>query len=80
MSDYIDRKKLIDALNEIALNQYNALVNQVIMELPAVDVKVVRCKDCLFWSKLDNSAQGRCALGGFYPTGNWFCANGIKKI
>lgn len=48
--------------------------------ISAEDVlEVVKCKDCKFWNKLSHSAQGRCILSGNYPTGNWFCANGVKK-
>lgn len=42
-------------------------------------VKVVRCKDCEWWSKQKDSLQGRCGLSGTYPTGNWYCANGKRK-
>lgn len=41
-------------------------------------VKVVRCKDCRWWTKQENTLQGRCALNGSYPTGSWFCANGER--
>lgn len=43
------------------------------------DVRVVRCKYCEYWTKQVDSLQGRCALGGHYPTGNWYCANGERK-
>ena len=43
------------------------------------DVRVVRCKDCEYWTKQVDSLQGRCALGGHYPTGYWYCANGERK-
>lgn len=41
-------------------------------------VEVVHCKDCKWWTKQSHSIQGRCELGGFYPTGGWFCANGER--
>ena len=41
-------------------------------------VEVVRCKDCEWWTKQENSAQGRCSLLGIYPTGYWYCGNGRK--
>lgn len=41
--------------------------------------KVIRCKDCDFWAKQKDSLQGRCALMGTYPTGNWFCGNAERK-
>ena len=39
-------------------------------------VRVVHCRECYWWDKQADSAQGRCALSGSYPTGNWYCANG----
>ena len=40
--------------------------------------EIVRCKDCEWWTKQEDSAQGRCALLGIYPTGAWYCGNGRK--
>ena len=37
-------------------------------------VRVVRCKDCDWWTKQEDSLQGRCARYGMYPTGYWYCA------
>ena len=48
-------------------------------EVPAADVRpVIKCKNCRWWTKQEKSLQGRCELGGFYPTGEWFCANGER--
>ena len=45
----------------------------------ASDVRpVIKCKNCRWWTKQEKSLQGRCELGGFYPTGEWFCANGER--
>ena len=41
--------------------------------------KIIRCKDCGFWTKQKDSLQGRCALMGTYPTGNWFCGNAERR-
>lgn len=41
--------------------------------------EVIRCKDCDWWTKQPDSAQGRCALLGMYPTGAWYCANARKR-
>lgn len=35
---------------------------------------ILKCKDCDWWDKQDDSLQGRCAIYGFYPTGYWYCA------
>ena len=53
---------------------------RVILNAPVADVApVVRCKDCAYWTKIKDSAQGRCALFCHYPTGSWYCANGERK-
>jgi len=41
--------------------------------------EIIRCKDCGWWTKQPDSAQGRCALLGMYPTGAWYCANARKR-
>lgn len=47
---------------------------------PAADVvEGVRCKDCKFWEKQQDSLQGRCCLNNIYPTGYWHCANGERS-
>lgn len=47
--------------------------------IPASDVRpVIKCKNCRWWTKQEKSLQGRCELCGFYPTGEWFCANGER--
>ena len=42
-------------------------------------VEVVRCRDCEWWTKQADSAQGRCVLMGIYPTGAWYCGNGRRE-
>ena len=55
-------------------------VMKEIAEFPAADVvEVVRCPDCEFWTKQEDSLQGRCTLFSHYPTGGWYCANGKRK-
>ena len=41
-------------------------------------IEIVRCKDCEWWTKQEDSAQGRCMLLGIYPTGAWYCGNGRR--
>lgn len=48
---------------------------EMVEPLPSAEPQIVRCKDCNFWIKQEDSLQGRCALMGTYPTGNWFCGN-----
>lgn len=54
--------------------------SRMIERMPAADAfEVVRCMDCENWTKMHDSAQGKCWLTGDYPTGSWYCANGRKK-
>lgn len=41
--------------------------------------EIIRCRDCDWWTKQPDSAQGRCALSGTYPTGGWYCANARRR-
>lgn len=46
--------------------------------------KLVRCEDCNFLEKNTGvvhfpNAVGICKKLGIYPSGDWFCANGVKK-
>lgn len=51
----------------------------IIDDQPAADVvEGVRCKDCKFWKKQQDSLQGRCCLNNIYPTGYWYCGNGER--
>ena len=42
-------------------------------------IPFVNCRDCKWWSKEKDSLQGYCHLGKGYPTGAWFCGNGLKE-
>lgn len=81
MSDLIDRQAAIDALAE-ALNPHLVKfvrAKNAIEQLPSAQPEIVRCKDCDWWTKQEDSLQGRCALMGMYPTGGWFCGNARKR-
>lgn len=90
MSGYIDRETAIDEIDKWldsvgyvtvgkGLSSYGELVG-CLEDTPAADVvEVVRCKDCRFWTKQNDSLQGRCLLSGNYPTREWYCANGERK-
>ena len=55
-------------------------IHHILTQIPTIDaVPVVRCKDCKYWEKQKDSAQGQCILSGNYPTSAWFCANGERK-
>lgn len=47
-------------------------------DILSVDL-LVRCKDCKWWTKQEESLQGRCDAYSMYPTGEWYCARGERK-
>lgn len=47
--------------------------------LPPAEPRLIRCRDCEFWTKQEASLQGRCALTGTYPTGAFFCGNARRR-
>ena len=89
--DTIDRTDAIDALCKNGLEKERS--GQLVMamceakqwaidtieQLPPAEPKIIRCKDCNFWTKQKDSLQGRCALMETYPTGNWFCGNAERE-
>ncbi len=48
---------------------------------PPIPVKkeLVRCKDCKWWTQVNNSLQGRCAVFLMYQTREWYCANAERR-
>ena len=44
-------------------------------KLPSAQPELITCKDCYWWTKQEDSLQGRCDLMGIYPTGGWYCGN-----
>lgn len=87
MAEYVDKAVVVDMLRTKAelgrASGYGTCYDnaaKMVKLLPAADVApVVRCKDCTYWTKIKDSAQGRCALFCHYPTGSWYCANGERK-
>lgn len=81
MDERIDREKIIKILNTkiYPRNNVDSVVATANFFIDNDLVPVVRCKDCKYWEKQKDSAQGRCILSGNYPTSAWFCANGERK-
>lgn len=81
MDERIDREKIIKILNTkiYPRNNVDSVVAIANFFIDNDLVPVVRCKDCKYWEKQKDSAQGRCILSGNYPTSAWFCANGERK-
>ena len=86
MDDLISRQAILDMLEDInnhIIDGYGYKHDwcvEWVKGLPSIDaVPVIRCKDCKWWTKQEDSLQGRCALHGMYPTGEWFCANARRE-
>lgn len=90
-NDYISREGALFAVVDAVQSNDNGFrwgeivtftggdIIKLIKSIPAADVwPVIKCKNCRWWTKQEKSLQGRCELGGFYPTGEWFCANGER--
>ena len=48
-------------------------------QLPSAQPEIIWCKDCDWWTKQEDSPQGRCELLQMYPTGGWFCGNARRR-
>lgn len=85
MSDLISREEAIKTLRELWRETndiwYEEVYNMAIEALQAEPKtgELVRCKDCDWWEKSDDSLQGRCERYGFYPTGEYYCAGAVPK-
>lgn len=100
MSDLIDRKAAIKAIEDLQ-DCYNGFSDTydksciigVLEEVPSAEPKIVRCKDCDWWDRIDDGSYGYChsCKHGFYSA-NWeisiyrrykedfFCADGERRV
>lgn len=88
MSYLFNREQAIDALRDYLVGKScpddgtltcRLIENEVINKLPSAQPEIIRCKDCDWWTKQEDSPQGRCALFRMYPTGRWFCGNARRR-
>lgn len=85
--DTIDRQAAIDALERVKTatsengERWIAKINaqMELEQLPPAQPEIIRCKDCAWWTKQEDSLQGRCTLLRIYPTGVWFCGNAERR-
>ena len=78
MADLIDRREAIEAFETAAKGGASIKDITLILEsLPGT--KIIKCKDCEWWTKQENSIQGRCALHKMYPSGNWYCGTARRR-
>ena len=68
-----------EQIAEKALRASKRALVDIIKELPSAQPEIIRCKDCDWWTKQEDSPQGRCALLQMYPTGGWFCGNARRR-
>lgn len=87
MDDLISRQAAIDSFPEDALawdisDGYIAphYVRKILETLPSAEPAIIRCKDCDWWKKQEDSLQGRCALLHLYPTEAWYCGNARRRV
>ena len=63
------------ALAESALSHVDsAQLDATDINVATKEPEIIRCKDCYWWTKQEDSLQGRCDRYGMYPTGYWYCA------
>jgi len=68
--------RILDDLNDGSFEWASKYIEM--KKLPTIE-EPIKCKDCIWWTKADDSLQGRCSMFGMYPTGAWFCANAERK-
>lgn len=71
IQDWIQHRIFVQNMSDID--------RRTILDLPPAEPRLIRCKDCYWWTKQPDSLQGRCALSGTYPTGAFFCGNARRR-
>ena len=81
MDDLISRQDAIDDIWTVSplARLDRKWVDRWLRQLPSAQPDIIRCKDCDWWTKQEDSPQGRCALLQMYPTGGWFCGNARRR-
>lgn len=90
MKDLTERKLVylddaIDALCDNCDNVQAVCPHYPCKQYTAIDAlspaqpDIIRCKDCDWWTKQEDSLQGRCDRYGMYPTGYWYCAGARER-
>ena len=91
MDDIIWRTSLLNAISLIGTECHIEEVIELIKTAPSVDIDkvpncaqcerepIVCCKECKWWNPSKVAITGKCAIGKFYCTGDFFCKNGSKK-
>lgn len=77
-AEYIQKLEELREIDKGIINAAVAKIKKLSAQLKE-QPEIIHCKDCDWWTKHPDSAQGRCALLGMYPTGAWYCANARKR-
>ena len=79
-NDPISRQMAIDTImGQPPEPHYPSWYAAQIEKLPAAQPEIIRCKDCDWWTKQEDSVQGRCELMQMYPAGGWYCGNARRR-
>lgn len=97
MSDLIDRQAAILAVCERECQELKPCAGEcpsiwALESLPSIQPEIVRCKDCKWWDKSEDSPFGYCMAmkHGYYSTnweisihrrykGDFYCADGERR-
>ena len=87
--ELISKKAAIEALEKMSANygkigrrEWHPHIEECKAELsmlPSAQPEIILCKDCDWWTKQEDSLQGRCDRYGMYPTGYWYCAGARER-
>lgn len=71
----VEKDAVINALQfaEEGIWGWKGEITKTVNTLPSINL--IHCMDCIWWTKQENSLQGRCERYGIYPTGHWYCAS-----
>lgn len=84
-NDLISRQAAITTVSfamadspSITRDDWDAII-EVLECVPSEQPEIIKCKDCVNWTKQNDSLQGRCEKYGFYPTGYYYCAGAKER-
>ena len=82
--DLIDRQEAIDALeSKTYRHTYLDQIVDIIKKLPSAQPKIIRCKDCKFWTYIKRTKRYWCRTDdGLYdinPSPNDFCSRAERR-
>ena len=70
----------IDKVTAVVVDEHKSkFCKQFYEDYEEAQPEIIRCKECKWWTKQDDSLQGRCALLQIYPTGGWFCGSAERR-